>query len=509
VDRTQAEEAAHWDAMQLTDLPDAPQQCKVYTPKPVAAAMVKRLGDRPALSWLEPSFGSGVFLEVLNVAGVSKERITAIDLDRQKQPADRFAQICRGSDFIRWSCQARERFDRIVGNPPYVGLNRLPPPLLESALSVRDPFGKDLSLGSNYWYAFLCASLHVLNPGGSFAFVLPAAWEFADYADGLRDNIHRLFRRVEVHRSTRPIFSSVQEGSIVLVGEAFLQSPGVLRKRQHAGPEALALHLKRAVRLNSIVDEIKPRSSTRTTCLGNIVQIRIGGVTGNADYFLLTEAKRKSKHLPLGSVRPVLSKARHLVSARISKDVWRNLRDKGERIWLFYPPERSKSMPSVRRYLELRPDRGGCRKKLLKVRTRPLWYKTLLPAKCDGFISGMSTSGPWISFSAMPQLTATNTLYVITFRKRLSREAKSAWALSLLTSTARQAIRLKQRRYAQGLSKLEPGDLAELYIPKPRTTKGATKVYNEAIRNVLSGNLKAAEAIADRFLGNNAFRAHR
>ena len=35
---------------------------------------------------------------------------------------------------------------------------------------------------ANYWVPFLVAGMRLLKPGGSLAYILPAAWEYANYA---------------------------------------------------------------------------------------------------------------------------------------------------------------------------------------------------------------------------------------------------------------------------------------------------------------------------------------
>src|SRR6266850_3524896 len=103
-----------------------PDSCKVYTDPELARAMVRALGDVPGGKWLEPAHGKGAFLHALASFGVSKERVTAIDLDSASCDADELAVTQRGVDFLQWSTQTNSRFDRIVGNPPYVAISRLP-----------------------------------------------------------------------------------------------------------------------------------------------------------------------------------------------------------------------------------------------------------------------------------------------------------------------------------------------------------------------------------------------
>src|SRR5690242_14973426 len=113
-----------------------PASCKVYTPADLAYAIVRALGDGTAELWLEPSHGKGAFVEAIAGVGVQRNRITAVDLDNKTEPADDLATTVRGVDFLRWASQTERRFDRIVGNPPFVSIAQLPVSLQRSAASV-------------------------------------------------------------------------------------------------------------------------------------------------------------------------------------------------------------------------------------------------------------------------------------------------------------------------------------------------------------------------------------
>ena len=95
-------------------------------------------------------------------------------------------------------------------------------------------------------------------------------------------------------------------------------------------------------------------------------------------------------------------------------------------------------------------------------------------------MSGMSGWGPWVVFREMPRLAATNTLYVIQFVATVDRDGRAAWAMWLLTSEASRHLQRIGRRYADGLVKFEPGDLAALPIRKPTATLNAYASYKRA-----------------------------
>lgn len=459
--------------MRIDDsVPWALQKCRVYTPAALASALVASVGDDGKPLWLEPSMGEGAFVNALLRYGVPAERILGVDLNCDARTNWTGVRTLAGTDFLAWAqLSCTERFGRIIGNPPYVALSDLPPDLRLIAGQLRWADGDSIPSTSNYWYAFLCASLMLLAPGGTLAFVLPAGYEYCNYAQSLRDRLPQLFTCVEVHRCLRPLFDGVRDGAVVLIARAYLHGPGQTHRIEYPDAAALIRGLEQPRRT---LEESPPAPAGRAlpgVTLRDVMDIRLGGVTGAANFFLLTEYDRCKYGLSDKCVVPVLSRSRHLVASEITRHAWARLRNSGERVWLFRPTDDSLVERSTQDYLKLG---DGLRGKY-KLRQRHPWYLTPLPEGRDVFISGTSRTGPWACINRMPELHATNTLYVGTFKQtRLSLDEKASWALSLLVGLDDCG---RGRKYADGLLKFEPGDLYATSVSIPQRTGGALKIY--------------------------------
>jgi len=235
------------------------------------------------------------------------------------------------------------------------------------------------------------------------------------------------------------------------------------------------------------------------TTFGSVAEIGLGGVTGDASFFLMDENKRTSLKLPIRALIPVVSKARHLHSAVLTDSNWNRLRVSGQRIWLFNPSRDLTNHSSVRAYLTLKTAEGGCNRDAYKVSIREPWYRTPMPPPPDAFLSGMSQHAPWLCINETRTVNATNTLYVIRF---LSRE-RADWylyALALLTSKVRRQLRRIGRRYPDGLIKYEPGQLRNVRLPQLRSDADHRQLYIKAAAALLSGNHRLAKQIADSLL---------
>jgi adenine-specific DNA-methyltransferase len=491
----------------MSNVIEPPSSCNVFTPPALAAAIVRVLADDQVAKWLEPCVGKGAFLTALARHGVAARHVVGIDLCGTSEPTDSFATVERGTEFLNWAIETPKRIDRVVANPPYIALSKLPPPIQDAGQRTKAPDGTPVGKGANCWYAFLCASLSLLKKGGGIGFVLPAAFEYANYARSLRASLPALFAQVDVHRCRSTFFDAVEDGSVVLIGRGFGFRPKSFQRYEYATLHELVAGLgaKRAAGSRIAVGK-SPSKDERCVRLNDIMSIGLGAVTGDASYFLMTEEERRRWKLPVSAFRRVLSKAKHLNKPLIAKKCWMQLRSDGERVWLFRPTGKALSHPAVKRYLRLSLKDGGCRRAAYKVANREPWYVTPLPKTPDGFISGMSQYGPILCLNGMPELIATNTLYTVQFCNKVSVNARYAWALMLLTSSVRQQLNAIIRKYALGLGKLEPCDLNSLSIPIPRLDVRAASDYRRAFEALLAGNETSAMRIADSHVYTTARR---
>jgi adenine-specific DNA-methyltransferase len=493
-----------------------PGSCVVQTPVLLAEAMVKSLGKHYSDTWLEPCVGNGALLSALSKFGIKKNKIFGLDVDPISQPNDRLAKISRGTEFLRWSRSTKLRFSKIVANPPYVAIERLHPSIRKAATEASLSDQIRITENGNAWYAFLCAAIRLLKSNGSLCFLLPAAWDFANYAAPLRNSINKYFVDVKVYRTAKPIFRAekVQEGTIILLAKGRRDltcqpssniSPPINRREVKSIDELiLALTSNKKINnswkdQNNTITAPAIRKYNDRQLLRDILNIRLGIVSGDSSYFLLNENRRRELRLPLTSVVPVLSRARHLASARITDACWNKLLEIDERVWLFNPSSLVVNNRFVQSYLRFGRN-GGCDRQNHKIAIRNPWFQFQNLTENDGFMSGMSTTMPWLCFRSMPKLAATNTLYVVNFTNpQFSQQQRIGIALSLLTSDVREQLRERGRIYAAGLLKFEPSDLLSLQVPKAGDVIAGWKIYQRALRALRDGDEMISRMIADSY----------
>jgi type I restriction-modification system DNA methylase subunit len=163
-------------------LPNAFSGGAFFTPTHVAKfiwqIITPRLPSNPKV--LEPSVGSGVFLE----HAPTDAEITALELDKTSAKVTSIlypnTEVIEGNALIH---DRRNYYDLVVGNPPY-GVSVQFPDTGEDWASLGKP-SKGVRKGKSE-VAFIELAIKAVKPGGYIAFVLPKGISYANYAAKLR-----------------------------------------------------------------------------------------------------------------------------------------------------------------------------------------------------------------------------------------------------------------------------------------------------------------------------------
>ena len=135
---------------------------------------------------LEPSFGSGQFLDILIKlkSNSNKINITGIELNKElhklvKQKYKDYNLLCE--NFLNY--ETDKQYDLIVGNPPYFEF------LLDK---IRKEQYKEIICGRvNIYTLFIYKSIQLLKPNGKIIFVIPTSLLSSKYFEKLRFYIYK------------------------------------------------------------------------------------------------------------------------------------------------------------------------------------------------------------------------------------------------------------------------------------------------------------------------------
>jgi adenine-specific DNA-methyltransferase len=180
-----------------------------FTPEHVADFMVKLSSVKKTARILEPASGKGIFIKKLHEQGYKNTISYEID--------DTLEQLIKSDikfeSFI--SAQFNEKFDLIIGNPPYIRWKNLDNKLKEE-LSNNVLWNQYFNSLCDYLYIFILKSVELLKEKGELIFITPEYWINTKHAEVLRNYLvnNGYFSDI-IHFNETPIFDKVASSILI------------------------------------------------------------------------------------------------------------------------------------------------------------------------------------------------------------------------------------------------------------------------------------------------------
>lgn len=179
-----------------------------FTPKIVADFMIDLANVHEKSRILEPSCGEGVFLDLLQQKGF--ENITGYEIDTDL--ATNFSNVHYES-FV--TANINEKFDLIIGNPPYIRWKNLEAELKQE-LATNPLWAKYCNSLCDYLSIFILKSIELLNEDGQLIFICPEYWMNTTHSISLRNYMVQNGYFEEIyHFNETPIFDKVTVSTVI------------------------------------------------------------------------------------------------------------------------------------------------------------------------------------------------------------------------------------------------------------------------------------------------------
>ena len=196
-----------------------------YTPEPLAE-FILRWGINGTINSdiLEPSCGDGIFIEQLRDLRLPYNSITAVELDpiegaKVENIELRDKHVIIG-DFHTYCNSTLQRFDLIVGNPPYIRFQFFDRLQQAEAGDIFIRAGLTYSKLTNAWVSFVVgSSLLLKDKGGKIGFVLPAEILQVSFALQLRKFIAQFYNKINIISFEKLVFPNIQQEVVLLLCE--------------------------------------------------------------------------------------------------------------------------------------------------------------------------------------------------------------------------------------------------------------------------------------------------
>jgi adenine-specific DNA-methyltransferase len=196
-----------------------------YTPE-IIAEFILRWGINGSCNSdiLEPSCGDGVFLQQIKKYNLNYNSITAVELDEVEAEKAESIHLKNKevitTDFHTYCNNTLQRFDLIIGNPPYIRYQFFNRMQQAEAGDIFIKAGLTYSKLTNAWVSFVVgSSLLLKNKGGKIGFVLPAEILQVSFAKQLRNFIAHFYNKINIISFEKLVFPNIQQEVVLLLCE--------------------------------------------------------------------------------------------------------------------------------------------------------------------------------------------------------------------------------------------------------------------------------------------------
>jgi adenine-specific DNA-methyltransferase len=468
-----------------------------FTPPAIAEFLSRWAVRTPDARVLDPTCGEAVFLlaaaerlEALRApANAIAEQLTGVDLHQPSLDASGEllhavgvgANLVR-SDFFDLSTPAQigDRIgwqDAVIGNPPFVRYqeHRGHPRKRSAAAALAQ--GVRLSGLASSWAATLVHASAFLTPAGRLAMVLPAELLTVGYAEPIRRWLKQRFAVVNLVMFERLQFRGADEQVVLLVAHGTGPCDSFCLFHVNDADDLAELHpldpvgAKPAAEgkwsdlaLSLDVRQLFRSVADRMARLDVYGTPELGTVTGNNDYFTMSEVTRAKYGIPerhLSRISPPGTK--HLKGLYFSRAQWEELKLSGKRVWLLYPKKTARGK-GLATYLERGRQEGV--QEAYKCTVREPWWRPPVVPVPDLFFTYMSHRYPRLIDNSAG-VTFVNSMHGLRLRDDAPEEARGALPLMAINSATMLGAEVMGRSYGGGILKMEPREAAALPVPAP------------------------------------------
>lgn len=312
-----------------------------YTPPVISDFVCRLILSRikvDKIEVLEPSAGDGSFvfsLEKINVRIRKEISITAIDIDENELKKifvndNNINLKLVKSDFLSFQKDASERYDLIIGNPPYIKRSLLSDFQINLCNDLNNEFNLDYKTIKNIWPSFLLSSIKLLKDNGLFAFILPAEILQVKYAKPIRDMLVKCFERVEIITFNELLFKACKgQDTVVVIGEKktknkhgiYFYNVNDIKSLDEIEPFFEKHNLDSNLKWTSHIlnsEELSFLSSfiNKMPIVSDICTSKTGIVSAANNFFIISDLLKESLEIPDSLVKPIIQK-----SSLLNKDI--------------------------------------------------------------------------------------------------------------------------------------------------------------------------------------------
>lgn len=327
-----------------------------YTPPQIAAFLLQwGMSGLSHPNILEPSCGDGVFIEQIQNLNMDFKSFLGVELDTEE--ANKAMSIglhdteIQNRDFHDFCLTTNQRFDLVIGNPPFIRYQYYEESLQSLAAKIFQKAHLRYSKLTNAWVTFIIGSTLLLKNRGKIAFVVPADILQVTYAKQLRSFLINTFNWINIISFEQLVFDDIQQEIVLLLCE----------KDGSNNHNIDHIDVKDVFSLQSLLDEglhfkaktvnkdsdkwsyyfltkeeisfIENLSASNTPHIGDYASVEVGITTGANQYFTVPKSLVDFYGLD-DFAKPMVGRSVQVSSLDFTTQDWLKNVDKGSRAYL-------------------------------------------------------------------------------------------------------------------------------------------------------------------------------
>lgn len=462
-----------------------------YTPEIISRFLSEWAIQEGTQSILEPSCGDGnILTEIVRRAAsaCSEATVTGVELlpdeatkaRRRARAVDATvsAKVIVGSFFdsaSTWLSKS-QRFDAIIGNPPFIRYQDFPEHEQTVSFDLMRRLNYNPSRLSNSWLPFLAIASGLLSDDGRLAMVIPSELFQVNYAADVRARMAELFSRITIISFEQLVFPDIQQEVVLLLAERGGRGRRGIQVCELRSADDLASFVLPSARKSEVkpVDQASEkwtkyflstseilllrelRQRTDIPMLGKFIDIDVGLVTGNNDFFAISNEVVKEWKIQ-GDCIPLVGRSAALPGIVFRQEDLEEWTANGKNAFLFYPsfPYSTSALRYIRHGESLDVDQG------YKCRIRREWFIVPSVWKPDVFFLRQADLAPRLVANESGAM-CTDTLHRGRLLNGVSGRLLSTSFINSLTFAASE---VGGRSYGGGVMTFEPTEVERLPLP--------------------------------------------
>jgi adenine-specific DNA methylase len=472
-----------------------------YTPEPIASFILKwAFNGNRQLDILEPSCGNGIFLKEIQKGGYEYNSVTAIEFDEieaeksQKIGLNNTTVIT--SDFHDFCMNTKQKFDLVVGNPPYIRYQYFDKEQQEFASEI---FGKaklKYSKLTNAWVSFVVGSSLLLKEEGKIGFVLPAEILQVSYAQPLREFLAHFYNKINIVSFEKLVFPDIQQEVVLLLCEKNNSKTHLIEHLELKDAEELKkLDVSKLKSPKKKIDfksnkwtfyfleqnEIdfleKLQNDKIIPRLKEYAKVEVGITTGSNPFFTVPLSIVQFYNLEKYA-KPLVGRSVQVPSAIFTEKDWIKNRNLEARTHFLSFPKMDELNDSVgaRDYIDWGEENGI--HKGYKCRIRDEWQIVPSQRISDALFIRRNNEYPKLIINEAEALT-TDTMHRVTVREKAKIEALTA---SYYNSLSFAFAEICGRSHGGGVLELMPNEVERILLPYDEKNTELLPIIDKMIR---------------------------